>query len=363
MIEEASTAHGRCLNPDCTVAETGICLEGHENYETECPHYEAYVEPDAQEEPVQLPEEPERETPTVQKDGRKFWAGGELGLKEAESIMRARYTHLIGLVGPSNVGKTCFLIALHLKASSSDAPLELYRFAGSRSLPGFEERARGARTWQAGQIPDNLSEHTILQDPRRPGFVHLRLAKMDASHTYEVLLTDLPGEWFSTVVDDAAAAGRLAFLCRADGILFFVDGERLLDIHTRHEEVYRARMLLRRLKDAVRLDISIPFVLLVSKIDKLETEVSEDLSIDGVDDIHAEARELGFNPSVVYTASFSRCPGLIPNGYKVEEALHTLLNSRRQTWEAQDEQDRFAAHPRSFARFRGPAVRFLRGIQ
>jgi GTPase SAR1 family protein len=361
MIDEASTARGRCLNPDCTVAETGICLEGHEDYETECPYYKARAEPDIQEEPVQLPEKLERDTLT-EKRGRKFWDGHELNLMEAGGIMRARYTHLIGLVGPSNVGKTCFLIALYMKASSRDAPLELYRFAGSKSLPGFEERARRTRVWEGGKIPDKLSEHTILQDSRNPGFVHLRLAKMDASYTYDVLLTDLPGEWFSTVVDDVAKAGRLAFLRRADGILFFVDGERLLDINSRHEEVYRARVLLGRLKDAVQLDISIPFVLLVSKTDKLETRVGEDLSMDGVDDIYTEARELGFNPSVVYTASFSRCPSLIPSGYKVEEALHTLLSLCKQTRRAQDEQDRFAAHPRSFARFRGPAVRFLRGI-
>lgn len=361
MIEEASTARGRCLNPDCTVAETGKCLVGHENYERDCPHYKALVDLDAQEEPVQLPQELERETPTVQKYGRKFWAGSELGLEEAESIMRARYTHLIGLVGPTDVGKTCFLIALYLKASSSDAPLELYRFAGSRSLLGFEERARGARDWQAGQIPDKLSEHTILQDPRSPGFMHLRLTKVDASHTYEILLTDLPGEWFEAAIDDTAAADRLTFLRRADGILFFVDGERLLDAHTRHQEAHMARMLLGRLKEAVQLDTSIPFALLVSKIDKLERKVDENMSIDGVDSVCAEAKELGFSPSIVYTASFSRCPELIPNGYKVEKALHILLNSCRQTQRAQGGQTMLGAHPRSCARFRGPAERFLGG--
>jgi len=364
MTEEADVPRGRCRNPDCTVAETGICLEGYENYKTECPHYEASAELDASEAPPQSPKGTETETVAVQKHGRRFWAGSELGVEGAEKIMRARYTHLIGLIGPSDVGKTCFLIALYLKASSSDTPLVRYRFAGSNSLYGFEERARGARVWQKGQIPERLSERTVLQDPRRPGFMHLRLARIDDSRiTHEVLLTDLPGEWFETVIDDAARADRLMFLRRADGILFFIDAERLLDPCAQHQEVQRARMLLGRLKETVKINVSMPFVLLISKTDSLEKEIDENLSIPAVDRIYTEAQRLGFNPSVVYTASFSRCPELIPSGYRIEEAFDTLLSARSEILEARREQKKPSGHLRSFARFRGSAGRFLGGTQ
>jgi len=357
MTEERTVTEAICRNPDCTIAETGICLEGHEHYEAECPYYEARAGPDALEESSQPSDDVEIEETPGQMRGRRFWAGSELGVKDASVIMRARYTHLIGLVGPTGVGKTCFLNALYLKASSSDAPLNRYRFAGSSSLSGFEERARYARIWEEGRIPEKLSERTILREPRQPGFMHLRLAKAaDPRVIYEILLTDLPGEWFETVIDDAASADRLMFLRRADGILFFVDAERLLDPSTRHQEVHRSQMLLGRLQETIGIEISLPFTVLIGKTDALERELVDDTSIPGVEDIRTEAQERGFRPSMMYMASFSRCPTLIPNGYGVEEALDAMLSLRNAIDTAEHLPPKSSDCDRSFVQFRGHAA-------
>lgn len=352
MTEEETALRGRCSNPNCTVAETGICLEGHKNYETECPYYGVRKEAEiVQEEPSQQSNGAQLEEMVAQEQGRRFWAGSELGIAEASAIMRARYTHLVGLVGPTAVGKTCFLNALYLKAGSCDAPLNRYRFAGSSSLNGFEERAKYARVWEKGQIPEKLSERTRLLDPRQAGFMHLRLVKTDDSRlVFDVLLTDLPGEWFETVIDDVTRADRLMFLQRADGILFFVDAERLLEPGTRHQEVHTSQMLLGRLQEAVRIDTSTPFVLLISKIDAFGRELPDDICIPGVEEIYAEARERSFDPSIAYIASFSRCPPMIPNGYGVEEALDTLLDARSSIVELKRGSSNIR---RSFAQFEG----------
>ena len=52
MTEETITVRqSQCQNSDCTVAETGICLEKYENYSSECPFYHALTEAERVEEP------------------------------------------------------------------------------------------------------------------------------------------------------------------------------------------------------------------------------------------------------------------------------------------------------------------------
>lgn len=350
MTEEIASGLALCSNADCTVAETGICLEGHENYTTECPYYQAQARASRLGDVLKSADEAAIEAPTERE--RLFWPGAELGIEEAESIMRARYTHLIGIVGPTGVGKTCFINALYLKASSNDSPLRRYRFAGSRTLVGFEERARYARVWEKGLIPEKLSERTILRDSRQPGFLHLRLADIrEPRVVHEVLLTDLPGEWFETMIDDASASARLMFLQRADGILLFVDTEKLMQTDTRHQEVYMARTLLGRLQEAVNVEPSTPITLVVSKTDVLKTEPSDPSPIPGVEQIRTGAQDRGFHPSVIHLASFSRYPELIPSGYGVEETLETILGVHEMSTTVCEKRQESAIHRRSFARF------------
>lgn len=357
MSEKNIPEKASCLNPDCTVVETGHCLLGHENYTSECPHYRLQPEQEMidAEVPVSLPTD--EETAAIKRDqtqSRRFWSGSELGLKAVFSIMRARYAYLIGLVGPTGVGKTCFLNSLYLKASSSSEPLEQYRFAGSLSLPGFEERVKFARTWREGQIPETLSMRTLLQDSRQPGFMHLRLAEIDSGEaSYEMLLTDLPGEWFEKMISNVNNAERLMFLQRADGILFFADAERLLNTDTRHQEVHQAKLLLERLAKTVQLPREIPFTIVISKVDVINSEFSDTTSIFGTDELINSAQAQGFTPELIYTASFSRCPDLIPSSFGVESAMSSILRYRSAVPTVDYHLIPSPSVDRSFIRFRG----------
>ena len=349
-------AASKCQNPDCTVADSGVCLEGHEHYAVDCPFYRtAMVEAASSGQPDKAVS---RATPGGPGDGghRLFWSGLELGADEAESIMKARYGHLIGLVGPTGVGKTCYLSSLYLKAGSRTEPLSAYRFAGSFSLQGFEDRARGARYWRDGQLPQRLSERTLRQDPRQPGLMHIQVAEVDPPGSlYDLFLTDLPGEWFERLVDDASSADRLGFLARADGILLFLDAERLLEPESRNDEVHRAELLTLRLVETLHVAPSTPLVIVVAKTDAVEKPIGAEFSLPGVDRVCRRASDVGFLPEVEYTASFSRCPGVIRSGHRVEETLRAVLRGiDTQTFvESERSLGAMPSSDRLFARFTG----------
>ncbi len=101
---------GRCDTPNCTVSTTGNCLLSHPRPE-DCPHFSvgevaAIDAPDAVEPAALLEEE---SAATTEAGRRIFHLGNELGAEDAIEIMRARYTHLIGVLGSTEAGKTaCF---------------------------------------------------------------------------------------------------------------------------------------------------------------------------------------------------------------------------------------------------------------
>src|SRR5947207_15635212 len=97
-------AKGSCKKDGCMIADTSICLLSHPSPETQCPHFtpenRAAIRADVLG-GTQIP---------TQKDiARRFHVGLELGTEDAMQIMRARYGHLIGIVGAWDAGKTCFL--------------------------------------------------------------------------------------------------------------------------------------------------------------------------------------------------------------------------------------------------------------
>ena len=292
-------SRGRCDNPDCTVATTGKCLEHGDP--SKCPHFHA--EADASSPAAALAAVSPPLVSAGSSHARRRFAGGyEMGNDDAAVIMRARYTHLIAIFGCYNAGKTCFLNSLYLLASSNGL-LPDYRFAGSLTLPGFENRARLLRKWPNGPLPPTLADHTALSDPRSPAFLHLALQSgPQYKRRFDLLFTDLPGEWTEALIRRASDAERFRFVCRADGIIVVIDGQATIS-EQRHVEVHRTRLLLDRLAGNLQIDRAIPLVLLISKSDLLPNPHPDDLSA-----LHNHASGLGFTPDLVFSAAFSSRP-------------------------------------------------------
>lgn len=335
-----------CKNEDCTVTQTGICLQGHKKL-SECPDFERVEESVSPEVIDSKSDEMELSETTAKPIMRRFHSGNELDIEDVTDIMRGHYTHLIGILGAYNAGKTCFLSSLYLMASCGELQPD-YLFAGSFTLPGFEIRARRLRKWSSGTLPEKLTDHTYLQDPNIPAFMHLALQEKGVrGRRHELLLTDLPGEWSTSLVDRAETASRFEFLKRADGIIFVIEGPLLALSESRNAEIFRAKLLLKRLIYNVQVDKHVPLVILISKCDILNMKAP-----DGVSQIKDEAMELGFNATVILAASFSSVPDKIPSGTGVLKAFETILNYNWPKTELPLMPSDKISTSRSFGRFR-----------
>lgn len=309
---------GICEKQDCTVATTGRCVLSHP-LPTECPHFKPITPmvpaPQVDRSSVTAPE-----TKGTLQSARKFHTGDELGTSDATEIMRARYAHLIGVLGSTDAGKTCFLSSLYLMASGGKLPSS-HHFAGSLTLQAFEDRARGLRRWPEGGLPDQLVDHTVLKDKRQPSLLHLAVRQKNGERRrFDLLLTDLPGEWTDRLALRASSADSFRFMRRADGIIIVVDG-KLLRSDQRHVEVQRMRYCAERIVGDVKIAAATPFVILVSKCDEISMQMPQ-----AAEELREHIEGLGFPARTVLSAAISRTPNEVANGTGVFEAIETILS-------------------------------------
>jgi hypothetical protein len=157
--------------------------------------------------------------------------------------MANRYCTIVGILGDPESGKTACLVSLYLLVSH--VKLSGWTYADSRSLMAFEEISRGARRWQDGQPPDQMTVHTELSDDRRPGFLHLRLRRdMDAG-LVDLFLPDLPGEWTKDLIKSANVS-RFDFMKSSDVIWLVSDGRALIKREGRQGAIHRINLLVGR---------------------------------------------------------------------------------------------------------------------
>jgi hypothetical protein len=173
-------------------------------------------------------------------------------------MMSSRYVTVVGILGDPESGKTACLASLYLLVSN--AKLEGWSFAESRSLMAFEDIARGARDWNEGQPPEQMTVHTEMADDRRPGFLHLKLVRKSDGRRVDFALPDLPGEWTKAFVR-TARSDRLEFMKSAEAIWVVVDGRALADREQRQGVITRLGQLAGRIRTL--LDGVVPRLLIV----------------------------------------------------------------------------------------------------
>lgn len=187
-----------------------------------------------------------------------FPASHTLGPDAMSSLMASRYVTVVGILGDPNSGKTACLASTYLLVAN--AMLQGWSFADSKSLMGFEDIARGARDWNEGSPPDQMTMHTEMSDDRRAGFLHLRLVRKADGRRIDLALPDLPGEWTTKLVASSQSE-RLDFLKAAEVIWMVLDGRTLADKERRQALISRVGQLAGRLK--TMLGDRLPRVLLV----------------------------------------------------------------------------------------------------
>lgn len=165
-----------------------------------------------------------------------------------ESMMAKRYMTVVGILGDPESGKTACLASLYLLVSN--AALDGWTFCDSRSLMAFEDISRGARRWNEGHSPEQMTVHTEMADERQPGFLHLCLRRQADGRRIDLALPDLPGEWTKTLIR-SARSDRLEFLKSADVIWLVADGRALADREKRQGTITRLGQLAGRLRGLI----------------------------------------------------------------------------------------------------------------
>ncbi|MXD37172.1 TRAFAC clade GTPase domain-containing protein [Escherichia coli] len=308
---------GSCRFEGCTVDETGICAL--ENSTSTCANRQPLDE--AKSMSGNVPGYDDADLQSVEQLGapvlvqpastNTFGSGHSLGLKDINALMGARYINLVGILGEPESGKTACLASLYLLVSH--AALDGWSFADSRSLMAFEDIARGARDWNDGHVPEQMTVHTELADDRSPGFLHLRLKRHSDGQYVDLALPDVPGEWTQSLMT-TARSDRLDFIKSSEVIWIVIDGRNLANIEKRQGQIARVGQLAGRLN--TMFEGCIPRLLIVithhdmhSVEDKVRIRLERELS------------RRGARADIVCVAPFSDRPDDIPPGFGIASLI------------------------------------------
>lgn len=193
-----------------------------------------------------------------------LFSGAVLGATDAEVITLRSRAHLVVFAGAEGSGKTTVLASIYERLNQGT--FAGFRFAGSRSLLGFEEICHLNRLASGGVQPD--TQRTRLTDETK--YYHLALRGTEPSAARrDVLLSAMSGELFRMAKDSQEDAERLTFLRRADTIVVLVDGERLANTAQRTSAQTDAADILESLLDASMVSPNCQVDIVFSKLDRI----------------------------------------------------------------------------------------------
>lgn len=228
-----------CTQGGCTVADDGRCLEG--LTVEECP-YHKWLEVGDQ---VEDDTEPEVTVQAAAVPAVTFEDGRYLDAAGARELMRRTLAQVVVLAGEVRCGKTTILASL--MDAFHKGPYAGLLFAGSRTLPGFDQICHHARI-DSGRTEPFTPRTSRSEDLR---FLHLELAE-EHDHTarHTLLFSDISGEAFEAARESVDEARALTQLRRADHLLVLIDGRKLLEPVERQPARRHPMSLLRNLLDA-----------------------------------------------------------------------------------------------------------------
>lgn len=222
MSEEFNRSAWGCNVAGCGGPKSGVCINGL-SFE-ECPDvvpHSAEVQI-ALEKAADVNQLADRETSAS--PGRSMTRTAHeasLNRTSCDALLRQRGGTVIGIVAGPEAGKTTMIAAIYELLHRGK--LADYRFGGSETLRGYEERCHLAR------VASNRDRPDTTRTPNRAEltFTHLRVGT--ATGTTDVMFSDRSGEHFDNVLNQPAKLAEFVELVRADVILILVELDRLAD--------------------------------------------------------------------------------------------------------------------------------------
>ena len=246
-----------CKLDNCTIARGGRCLEG---LGADCPNLTFDSG-----EPISTAESStasERSEPT-QIAFEPLPGMAPLEIAEARNFSRRGPCKVVALCGPSDCGKTSLLARLHQLFQAG--PLLEFDFAGSQSLPRFEE-LNWLATVESGASEPKMERSSSQFDN---SFLHLAVRSTETGTYTELFLNDITGETFKKAVASQSECEKLIGLARADHLVILVDGEALATATLRHYQIEQTRDFLQRVIQSAQCGLHTSVHIVTSKLDKL----------------------------------------------------------------------------------------------
>lgn len=252
----------RCGKPECEVATTRVCAEGHEPPES-CPYYGRAV-PDDHSDRDELEAATGGLDDAVDENRIPLPSGETLSPAEVDAFLRWRPANFVTIVGDRNSGKTTLICAIYDRFLKG--PFAGYLFAGSRTLIGLEKRSHLARAESGRSQPD--TPHTSLSEGLT--FFHFAVVPADRIDTRsDLMLSDRAGELYRQARNNSALIAGLVEVAKAHRLVLLLDGGRVANLVERAGAMQSVRQALRAFLDGGGLDPSSIVQVVTTKIDLL----------------------------------------------------------------------------------------------
>lgn len=283
-----TTATGviQCSNPDCKIAETGKCVEGHEV--SACANYGK---------PLQIVEASADETldaPDI--DVIALPGADKLSIAATLHVLRRDCSRVIAIVGPHDAGKTSLIASLYDLFQAG--PIKDAHFRGSQTLHAFEIACHDARAASERGTPH--INRTPLGEVQ---FYHLALTRTASGEAISLVLADRAGEEYRGAADDVTLAADFVETQRADTIALLVDGARLANNLSRHNVRTEIILLIQALRDGAALTKTQRLSVVLTKLDEVNSSANKERVLRDLDAEVTRLREL-FGEDFVAIESF-----------------------------------------------------------
>jgi hypothetical protein len=206
---------------------------------------------------------------------RRFLEGDVLNAFDGGNIARGSLTSIVVVAGPARCGKTTLVGGLY--ELFHRGPFGGYLFAGSRTLPGFEQRCHLARIASGLETPD--TERTMRSEGK--DLLHLRLAEREGGEFRNILFSDIYGEAFRRAADVAEDCQKFTVLKRACHVAVLVDGAKVADRAERQAAFASADSLVGQCLDCGMFNGESSVQVVVTKWDLLAGNAGNEKFVDG----------------------------------------------------------------------------------